>query len=292
MKFSTLAIEYLRYIQFDKNFREQTMRTRRQRLGAMVLFWIEKEIEALTVKDITAFKQAMLERKCQPSYINTFLQILKCFLKYCIKIHRLPVMNIKDIERLTEPKKKINYLTKEEVHELLRFFDKLTLSDYRNRALVAVILDSGLRISECLSLNRSQLDDIMHGACVIQGKFAKERLALFTWSREYIIEYLQKRFDEHEALFVAHCLDYRWRTHRLKADGVAKWLRQAGNKLGFLVNAHKLRKTALNNWKQNGMDLKSVSELAGHDSVKTTEKYYIGIDWAALKQKHKLYSNY
>ena len=51
-----------------------------------------------------------------------------------------------------------------------------------------------------------------------------------------------------------------------------------------------LFQTALNNWKKNGMELKEVSLIAGHDSVVTTERFYLGIDWEHLQTTHARYS--
>lgn len=287
MLIQVIAVEYLQYQQFDRHFKD--IGTRRERIGRMVLFWLDRELESLTLKDVTKFIAYMTERKCCPNYINTYLFTLRSLLKYAER-EELKVLDFHKIKPLPVEKKAIKYLSKDEIDSLFKFFEGTHLHDFRNRAMIAVMLDGGLRVSECCSLNRSQVKDILKGDCLINGKGGKERYVYFTWSKEFIIDYLEKRLDDNEALFISHCFDLRWKTNRLKPDGLRKYFKKASEKLGFQVNPHKLRKTALNVWKNNGMDIKSVSLLAGHDNISTTEKYYLGIDWVKLKELHKQFS--
>lgn len=293
MKIQVAAVEYLRYCTFDRNFTEQTMKTRRKRVGYMTMFWLHREIESLNLNDLLKFKETLLQRKCKESYINNFITIFICLLKFSKKYLNVPIMDIKEIEFMRVPGKVKDYLTLDEVKALLNYFEKGTGTyDFRNRAIVHTLLDTGMRISECLSLNMDQVDAIMSGKCIIIGKFRKERKVFFRGSRDYIKAYLEKRIDdEHEALFITHCYDLRWRTKRLSDDGVRKYLRQASKDLGFRCNPHKIRRTVLNHWKNNGMDTKSISELAGHELQAVTEKFYLGKDWNILETKHKLYTN-
>ena len=292
MKFQVASIEYLRYCQFDRNFSEQTMKTRRKRIGYMTMFWLDREIETINLNDILKFKEAYLQRKCKENYINSCIKILICLLKFCKKYLNLQTMDVKEIEFMRVPGKVKDYLTLDEVKELLKYFERGTeLYHFRNRALIHTLLDTGMRITECLSLNRSQENDIMSGKCIIMGKFKKERKVFFRGSRDHIKAYLDKRTDDDQALFITHCFDLRWRIKRLSDDGVRKYLREAGRALGFKCNPHKIRRTVLNHWKNNGMDVKSISELAGHESQMVTEKFYLGKDWNILKNKHEVYTN-
>ena len=157
MKFQVASIEYLRYCQFDRNFSEQTMKTRRKRIGYMTMFWLDREIETINLNDILKFKEAYLQRKCKENYINSCIKILICLLKFCKKYLNLQTMDVKEIEFMRVPGKVKDYLTLDEVKELLKYFERGTeLYHFRNRALIHTLLDTGMRITECLSLNRSQ----------------------------------------------------------------------------------------------------------------------------------------
>ena len=286
MLIQVIAVEYLRYLQFDRNFKD--MAKRRKRIGQLVMFWLDRDIGNLTYDDLTEFKKSMLDRQCKPSYINTFIFMIRSLFRFANE-RGIKTIDPKSIKPYTVPKKHIVYLGKEQIIDLLKYFGGEHLHNTRNKALTAILIDTGMRIGECLSLNRAQYDEIMAGETVITGKFSKQRPVFFTWSRPFLKSYMEQRTDDHEALFITHCHDYRWRIKRLHQDGYRKYLREANRDLDFYISPHTLRKTAINNWKANGMDVKAISLIAGHDSVMTTEKYYLGIDWKWLKKQHVQY---
>jgi integrase/recombinase XerD len=287
MLFQVVAVEYLNYLQYDRYFKD--MPKRHYRIGRMTMFWLHREIESITLDDVNAFKKEMLDRHCQPSYVNAYLFLLRSLLNYCLD-HKLVVIDPVTIRPLKVPKKPILYLIKEQVEKLLVYFSGTDACSRRNLAITALIIDSGLRIAEVLSFSRADYRKIMEGSCMITGKGNKDRPAFFTWSREYLKQYLDHRVDNHPAMFIAHYCDPWYRLELLRQDGYRRFLREATKVLGFLVSPHVLRKTALNTWKRNGMDVKSVSLIAGHTNIATTEKYYLGIDWTLLRQEHTRFS--
>lgn len=287
MLIQTIAVEYLRYLQFDRNFKD--MAKRRYRIGRIVMFWLHREVESLTMDDILQFKKWFIDHKCKETYINTFLFTVRSLFRFC-NDQGITTIEPNKIKPFPIKRKQVKFLTKDQMIELLRYFDGTRLQDYRNRAITALMMDAGLRIGECMALNRADLEQILNGMLVVIGKGSKERPAFFTWSRQYLEDYIDQRVDNSEALFITHCTDSRFRVRRLAQDGFRKYLREANGKLDFQVSPHILRKTALNNWKNNGMDIKSVSLIAGHESVMTTEKYYLGVDWNRLQMVHKQFS--
>lgn len=249
--------------------------------------WLNRNVEDITAVDILALKEEMLQKKCDKGYINSYLSIIRMFLAFCIKFHKLKVLEPEEVVLLSEPYKPVEVNNKEEVDELFKFFDGVALHDYRNRAILALVLDSGLRCCEWTSLNRDQYKEIMQGETEVTGKGGKVRTAFFTWSREYLKEYIDRRTDDHEALFVTHCRDYRWRTCRLAADGFRGYLRKARRKIHIASFPHKLRKTAITNWVENGMELHDAADCAGHRNINTTKLYYVRVKKQRLKEKHR-----
>ena len=97
MKIHVATVEYLRYLRYDCNYSEETMKTRHKVIGYLTMFWFDREIESITLRDITDLKESMLRRNCKPSYINKFLQAVCCILKFCKKHLHLTVLNQKEI---------------------------------------------------------------------------------------------------------------------------------------------------------------------------------------------------
>lgn len=287
MLFITIANQYLYYLEHDRGFKD--IRKRSQRVGYLIQAWHDKRIEDLTHADVSDFIKSLRSRNCSPGYINIFIFIIRHILTFA-NDRGFKTFEPKSIKPLPVPKKAIFYLTKNQTIDILNFLDGQHLFHRRNKAITAAIVDTGARISEVLSLNRSDWAEIRKGKKLIRGKFSKERPLFFTWSKPFIQSYLKTRHDAHPALFITHCRDYRWKAQRLLPDGFRKYLREADKSLDFHVSPHILRKTALNTWKENGMELKAVSLIAGHESVMTTERFYLGVDWNQLQAVHKKFS--
>lgn len=159
----------------------------------------------------------------------------------------------------------------------------------RFRALVEVILGSGLRISEALSLDRGQLDRKTHEVRVI-GKGNKERAAFLTGRAFHWIEqYLAARSDPHPALFVT--LDGR---SRLPRSDVWRFFDRHRKLSGILkpITPHVLRHTAATQLLFNGCPIGHIKEILGHSRLETTCRYYLGLDQRAAKAAHLKYLTY
>lgn len=291
MLIQVIAVEYLRYLQFDRNFKD--MKKRRERLGAMTMFWLDREVESLTHKDVSDFIQTMRERNCKPTYINAFLSILRAFLTFCKK-SGLTVLNFKEIEFIPVPRKNVNYLNTEEVKDFFALLQGDSIIHSRDKAIFAVLFDTGMRIGECLSLKVSQLSEIMNGECSIIGKGGHERKVFFSWAKNFVAEYLERKpkEDTSEFLFTNCCHGLEYRYKPLQQEPFRKKLRKLRAEFGKFFTVHDMRRTAGTNWKLNGMDIYDVSKLLGHQSVHTTERYYLGTDWERLKVVHEKYAGY
>lgn len=153
-----------------------------------------------------------------------------------------------------------------------------TFTGYRNSAIVALILDTGLRTQEAIDLPLSAGDDYIAGRLRVIGKGNKERLVRFTPAHgEYITAWLKKRrlqsakkqFDD--KLFVSERGGKMFQQTVYYA--INKMITQA-NITGKQQNGgHLLRHTAASAMLANGLPLMQVQENLGHSSLLTTEKY-------------------
>jgi integrase/recombinase XerD len=159
----------------------------------------------------------------------------------------------------------------------------------RFRVLVESILGSAMRISEVLSLNRSQIDSRTAETKIV-GKGRKERTAFFTDRALYWIgEYLKCRTDDCPALFV--CQDGKTRLKRTDVwRPFAKYRKLAG--IEKRVTAHLLRHTAATRLLFNGCPIGHIKEILGHERLETTCRYYLGLDHRAAKAAHRKYLVY
>ena len=160
------------------------------------------------------------------------------------------------------------YLSLEESLALLRSVGGRNKE--RDRCILTIFLNCGLRISELTGLN---LSDVTGDQLRVLGKGGKERVVFLNDStREAIEAYLALRPKEasSSALFLSERGNRiaRSTVHRL----VKVHLGEAGlSQEGF--SSHKLRHTAATLMLHNGVDVRTLQELLGHEHLNTTEIY-------------------
>lgn len=153
-----------------------------------------------------------------------------------------------------------------------------TFTGHRNSALVALILDTGLRTQEAIDLPLSAGEDYLAGRMRVIGKGNKERLIRFTpTQKEYVAAWLKQRHLRsskktfEDRLFVSERGGPMFQQTVYYA--INKMLELA-NITGKKQNGgHLLRHTAASAMLASGLPLMQVQENLGHSSLLTTEKY-------------------
>lgn len=209
---------------------------------------------------------------------------LRSFFNYlCNKMHLLDENPIKDIDSPKIKKTLPRYLTLDQSIALLEHVDGSNRE--RDLCILTLFLNCGLRISELIGLNRS---DIQDDALRVLGKGNKVRIVYLNQAcKDALALYLSVRPPisgrDQDALFLSrnHQRISRATVHNL----VKKHLSEAGLD-STQYSAHKLRHTAATLMLQNGVDVKAVQEVLGHEHLNTTE-IYTHIDNDALRTAAK-----
>ena len=196
---------------------------------------------------------------------------LRSFFNYlCNKVHLLQENPIQDIDSPKIRKTLPRYLTMDECVQLLEGVDGPNRE--RDLCILTLFLNCGLRISELIGLNRS---DIQDDALRVLGKGDKVRIVYLNQAcKNALAAYLQVRpvvgGKDQDALFVSR---NRQRISRATVHSlVKKHLADAGLD-SQRYSSHKLRHTAATLMLQNGVDVKAVQEVLGHEHLNTTEIY-------------------
>jgi integrase/recombinase XerC len=173
------------------------------------------------------------------------------------------------------PKRLPQYLTVAEVEVLLAAPDTSTPLGQRDRVIIEVLYAAGLRVSELVSLDVSDVD-LAQGQVRVVGKGRKERIGLLGRpALEALRVYLETgrpalmRQRPISALFLNH------RGSRLTTRGVALILSRASEQAGLRspVSPHVLRHSFATHLLDGGADLRVVQELLGHADLTTTQIY-------------------
>ncbi len=195
------------------------------------------------------------------------------------KMHLLRENPVKDLDSPKLKKTLPKYLTLDESLQLLNSVDGK--NQERDYCILTLFLNCGLRISELVNLD---LNDIQEDALRILGKGNKVRIIYLNDAcQEAISRYLAVRRPissrDANALFLS---SHNERISRSTVHAmVKKRLSEAGID-STQYSSHKLRHTAATLMLQNGVDVRAVQEVLGHDHLNTTE-IYTHIDNDALR---------
>ena len=198
-------------------------------------------------------------------------------------------------KRKKMPKKDIVRLNNEEISEFMRVIDESALSSehqraycsrtrLRDRAILTLLLNTGIRVSECVGLNIDDINFKENSFRVTRkgGNIAK--LYFNDATHEALTDYMEnERFafcasDDEKALFLS--TQKRRMAVRSIQNMVKKYAKIAVPDKN--ISPHKMRSTYGTALYRNTGDIRLVADVLGHSDINTTAKHY-----AAMEDEHR-----
>ena len=228
----------------------------------------------------TATIRAELAKRYSPASANKMMSALRQALK---QAWLLGGMSAEDYRRAIELKP----ITGETIPagrelsqgEILALFDACkrdtTPAGTRDAAIIAVMYAAGLRRQEIVDLSLGSFDRDS-GQIVLTGKRNKQRTAYLTnGALDAVLDWLQLRGDQNEALFVAINKGGRLDTSiQLSSQAIYNMLQKRALEAEVKAfSPHDLRRTFVSDLLDKGADITTVSKMAGHANVQTTARY-------------------
>lgn len=130
------------------------------------------EIEEITTHHLKAFFMYQVKRKRKETYLNGLLKTFRAFFKYLTNEEYLTTNPVLKVSWMREPKVIIKTFSDDEVRKMLEAFPESDYMTMRNKAIIAMLFDTGIRNYELCTLPESNIKD---NYIVIYGKGKKER---------------------------------------------------------------------------------------------------------------------
>jgi len=283
MQVSHVSNKFLSFGAADRQYAPETRQKHRDCLVSWLLPALgSREIETLNITDALNIRNVMEGRRLSGARISSVLSTLKALLKFSRTVLKLRCMNPAEIKLPPKPKPLVKYLTDPEIDRARATLNPYRFTDRRTRAMMELILGTGVRVGEALRMDREPFDRGVTEIDII-GKGGKRRTIFFPqWCRDQINVYLRARDDKHPALFItAGDPPQRWS----RAD-VSRYFIQLRERAGIdkELTPHMLRHTYCTHLLHSGADIMFIKELAGHADIQTTARYYLGVDKRALEK--------
>ena len=196
---------------------------------------------------------------------------IRSFYKYLtVKTKQLDVNPVEGLDTPKTTKSLPRYLTLDESRRLLDAVDGVNRE--RDYCIICLFLNCGLRISEIVGLN---IGDVSGDSLRVLGKGNKERIVYLNDACQAAIEAYkpvrsQMVGSSVSALFVSN------RRQRMGREAVHAMVKKTLLKAGLdpdKYSSHKLRHTAATLMLQNGVDVRTLQEVLGHEHLNTTQIY-------------------
>jgi integrase/recombinase XerC len=294
--FSPLVRQFLDYLKLERHFSDYTIKSYGADLiqfGQFVSGEIGHGPEAVPSTPLAGEEVDRKQVACEPLVIREFLAYLygqnytksttarklatlRSFYKFLMRRGAITLNPLSTIRTPKQEKRLPRCLDLEQVQKLLDAPGDGDLLSARDKAMLEVLYSSGIRVSELVELDTTDID-LQEGVLRVRGKGRKDRLTpIGSQAIKAIQRYFELRSKDPRmqggqvgrVFLNKHGGALSTRSVRRKLD---KYLVAAGLDPG--ISPHTLRHSFATHLLNNGADLRSVQELLGHQSLSTTQIY-------------------
>jgi len=300
----SLIAEFLEYLEIQKGCSPLTIERYRHYLRRFHN-WLHQNFpaakpEEIDLENIRKYRlylarlhgdDGLLLKRITQSY---HIVALRAFLRYLLVQRDMSTLSPDKIELPKQGSRSIAFLNPEQVERLLNSPKISNNAGLRDRTILETLFSTGLRVSELVSLNRDQVD-LERKEFGVKGKGNKLRVVFLSdTAAQWIERYLRARKDSFKPLFIRYSgtvdTQKNGEKMRLTARSIQNIVAKYAKKSGLPIEAtpHTLRHSFATDLLIGGADIRSVQEMLGHESIRTTQ-VYTHITNRHLKEVHKAF---
>lgn len=234
---------------------------------------LSRDFQTVTQDDINSYLQTLLKKPISKSSRATYIRHLKIFLRWS-ELQYGASFQAKLIKIPKSPKRSVRIYSDDDIKVIFdTIHSDVPWLTYRNKAIIALMYDSGIRQAEVCNLKRGKID-FSNNRMVVYGKGNKERIVPLGKHAIYFMRlYMDTCPFENEYLFVNR------RGCPLTCNAVKLFVSKLAAKLPFELSSHKLRHNFATNYcidqydKYGQIDIFRLMYLMGHEDIETTNRY-------------------
>lgn len=271
-----LMKDFIHYLDKEKKLTKNTVASYEHDMQLFADFVKQKPVSFKDVKPqmIQEFLNTLREKGRANTTISRCLATLKNFYAYLICINSTKTNPAENVKAPKIEKKLPYILTPEEIDLLLEQPKAIDLKGFRDKAMLELLYATGIRVSEMMNLNLSDVNLDMgfihcsfgdHERIIPIGKICTAAVTEYiNNARPLLVK------DEEETALFLNVLG-----RRMSRQGFWKILKQYADSAGIHadITPHTLRHSFAAHLLENGADLRSIQSMLGHADISTTQVY-------------------
>lgn len=263
----------------ERNYSEHTVRAYLTDLSEFNGFLRRKgvlndgsDISCIDEVSIRAYVGWLYGKKSSKKSTSRKLASIRTFFEFLMREGVIRKNSAKLVPTPKGEKRLPAFLTVDEMFRLIETAETKGVLGLRDKAILELLYSSGIRVSELVGINLSNID-LTSSLVKVLGKGNKERIVpLGSKAQEAIRQFIEKRYELHskgDSLFVNS------RGGRLTTRSVGRIVKKYSIISGIPKNVspHVLRHTFATHLLGSGADLRAIQEMLGHSSLSTTQRY-------------------
>ena len=287
-RFEALVLDFLAYLEFERGLARNTLDAYRTDLLQFGTFLAKRSRGAIEVErgDVADFLADLAtgtpgengddgRPPCSPATISRKTACLRSFYRHLRREELVEADPTATVEPPAKSRKLPQVLSYGEIKKLLDSATGAEGIEIRDRALLELMYGCGLRASEAVNLELTDID-LRRGFVRPHGKGSKERVVpLGGQASAAVARYLRSGRPELVGSSPERRLFVNFRGGPLTRQGLYKIIQRHAKAAGLegKMSPHTLRHTFATHLLSGGCDLRSVQEMLGHADVSTTQLY-------------------
>lgn len=275
-EYEDILNDFCDYLKIDKRYSDLTVESYRTEIKGYLDFFKEKNIKVKDIKnsDIKDYLAYIKKGETSERTLAHNVSVIRTFYKFLLTL-KIIERNPTEFLELPKLRKKLpTVLSKEEVEKLLDI-DLTDCYSYRNKAMLELLYSTGLRVSELVNLELSNID-LENCTLKTIGKGNKERIIPIS---DYALYYVEKYINEYRGSMLKKGVNnYVFINNHgnvMTRQGFFKIIKKLAveKNIKTPISPHTLRHSFATHLLDYGADLRSIQEMLGHSNLSTTQIY-------------------
>lgn len=229
-------------------------------------------------------------KEIQPSTINGMLKNLRAFFNWIVEERIIKECPIKSSMFIKTDRKPLNFVSDDAFQALINDLDITVFAEFRDKIIIQLLLDTGMRIGECLAIRVTDLK-IEEKTIFLPAEHTKGRKDRYVFFGTKMARQLKRWLEYKDRTHETDLLFCNRNGNPLIVNQFDANIQKYCKRIGLDgIHPHTFRNNFAKRFLMNGGDIYTLSKILGHSSVKITEQAYLDLTTQDLQKQYQNFS--